>query len=150
MLAMFFCWPDRNPSPSPTSKSKDPTPQAMPNMVRKERSLCAHNVRITWPKISNAILITVSQYVPKASPVPLLDSEKEGLVILPGFCLSNLPNYRSTAGLDFQITRSPDHQITAIPHPPPPPPPPLPPTPPLFPALAPPGYATPPPSPPTR
>jgi len=29
------CWPERNPSPRPTSTSSEPTPQAMPNMVRK-------------------------------------------------------------------------------------------------------------------
>src|SRR5215467_9383109 len=57
MLAMFFCWPERKPSPRPTSISREPTPQAMPNMVRNERSLCAHRVRITWAKMSKAILI---------------------------------------------------------------------------------------------
>ena len=45
-------FPDRKPSPSPTSSSRDPTPHAIPNIVRKERNLCAHKVRRVWPKIS--------------------------------------------------------------------------------------------------
>src|SRR5207302_1091455 len=40
----FLPCPLRNPSPSPTSSSSDPTPQAIPNMVRNDRSLCAHKV----------------------------------------------------------------------------------------------------------
>src|SRR5215469_12333176 len=64
MVAMFFCWPERNPSPSPTSISSDPTPQAMPNMVKKDRSLCAHKVRITWAKMSKAILIGTRSSTP--------------------------------------------------------------------------------------
>ncbi len=44
--------PERKPSPRPTSNSREPTPQAMPNMVRNERSLCAHSVRRVWPKMS--------------------------------------------------------------------------------------------------
>src|SRR5690349_23728293 len=46
-------FPDRNPSPRPTRSRSEPTPQAMPNIVRKERSLCAQSVRSVWPKISN-------------------------------------------------------------------------------------------------
>src|ERR1041384_1310933 len=46
-------FPDRKPSPTPTSSNKDPTPQAIPNMVRKERSLCAHKLRKICPKMSN-------------------------------------------------------------------------------------------------
>src|ERR1700733_1642983 len=34
------------------SKSIEPTPQAMPNMVRKARSLCAQMARKTSPKMS--------------------------------------------------------------------------------------------------
>jgi hypothetical protein len=30
--------PERKPSPTPTSGSKDPTPQAIPNLVKIERS----------------------------------------------------------------------------------------------------------------
>jgi len=49
-----FLLPDRKPSPRPTSSNNDPTPQAIPNMVKKERNLCAHNVRKVWPKISSS------------------------------------------------------------------------------------------------
>ena len=50
--------PERNPSPSPTSSKSDPTPQAMPNMVRNERSLCAHKVRNICRRISkNSIAV---------------------------------------------------------------------------------------------
>ena len=45
-------FPERKPSPTPTSNSSDPTPQAMPNMVRNDRSLCAQSVLRVWPKIS--------------------------------------------------------------------------------------------------
>src|SRR5947209_149435 len=44
-------FPARNPSPTPTSRSREPTPHAMPNMVRNDRSLCAHNVRRVCPKM---------------------------------------------------------------------------------------------------
>src|ERR1039458_3991172 len=47
--------PLRNPSPTPARSKSDPTPQAMPNMVRNERSLCAHRVRKVWPKISRSV-----------------------------------------------------------------------------------------------
>src|SRR6266446_3021774 len=46
--------PERKPSPKPTRSSKEPTPQAMPNMVRKDRSLCAHSVRRVWLEISKS------------------------------------------------------------------------------------------------
>jgi len=47
-----FRLPERNPSPNPTSRSREPTPHAMPNMVRNERSLCAQRVCRVWPKMS--------------------------------------------------------------------------------------------------
>src|SRR5271167_5020260 len=47
--------PERKPSPTPTSKSKDPTPQAIPNMVRNERSLCAHRLRKICAKMSKTV-----------------------------------------------------------------------------------------------
>src|SRR4029077_8189422 len=52
-----FLFPERNPSPKPTSKSKDPTPHAMPNIVRNERNLCAQSVLRVWPKISKRMRI---------------------------------------------------------------------------------------------
>src|SRR5882724_1850959 len=50
-------FPERKPSPTPTSNNKDPTPQAIPNIVRKERSLCAHRLRKICPKMSNTVRI---------------------------------------------------------------------------------------------
>src|ERR1700674_1056369 len=44
--------PERNPSPKPTNKSREPTPQAMPNMVRKGRSLLAQRLRGVCAKMS--------------------------------------------------------------------------------------------------
>src|ERR1700692_3394818 len=49
--------PERKPSPSPTSRSKEPTPQAMPNMVRKERNLCTQRVLKICAKMSTSIRI---------------------------------------------------------------------------------------------
>src|SRR5436190_5216698 len=57
--ARLRLFPERKPSPRPTSSSNDPTPQATPNMVRNERSLCAHRVRRTCPKMSRIIRIIV-------------------------------------------------------------------------------------------
>lgn len=51
-------FPERKPSPTPTRSSKDPTPQAIPNIVRKERSLCAQRLRRIWRKISDTVLMT--------------------------------------------------------------------------------------------
>src|SRR5271157_4502870 len=47
--------PDRKPSPTPTSSNRDPTPQAIPNMVRNERSLCAHKLRKICAKMSSSV-----------------------------------------------------------------------------------------------
>src|SRR3954469_16311196 len=44
--------PERKPSPTPTNRSNDPTPQAIPNMVRNERSLCAQRLQKIWEKMS--------------------------------------------------------------------------------------------------
>src|ERR1051326_1298002 len=48
-------FPERKPSPTPTSSNKDPTPHAIPNIVRNERSLCAHRLRKICPKMSNNV-----------------------------------------------------------------------------------------------
>src|SRR5215475_4711002 len=53
--ARLRLFPERKPSPTPTSSNKDPTPQAIPNMVRNERSLCAHRLRKICPKMSNTV-----------------------------------------------------------------------------------------------
>ena len=53
--AIWRLLPDRKPSPRPTSSSNDPTPQAMPNMVRQERSLCAQSVRKICAKMSSSM-----------------------------------------------------------------------------------------------
>lgn len=50
-------FPERKPSPTPTSRSREPTPQAMPNMVRNERSLCAQRARPISPKVSSKVRI---------------------------------------------------------------------------------------------
>src|SRR5437660_9564592 len=47
--------PDLKPSPRPISRSREPTPQAMPNMVRNERSLCAQKVAKICAKMSITI-----------------------------------------------------------------------------------------------
>src|SRR5258706_16019896 len=67
MMSLQYCansrlFPERKPSPRPTSRSKDPTPQAMPNMVRNERSLCAQRVRKIWAKMSNSIRMGYRHY----------------------------------------------------------------------------------------
>src|SRR5271166_5968673 len=49
--------PLRKPSPTPASNSSEPTPQAIPNMVRNERSLCAQSVRTVWEKVSSSMRI---------------------------------------------------------------------------------------------
>src|SRR5215472_4939902 len=55
--------PERKPSPTPTKRSRDPTPQAMPNMVRKERSLCAQRLRKIWAKMSDTDRIIETLYI---------------------------------------------------------------------------------------
>ncbi len=50
-------FPERKPSPRPTSSNNDPTPQATPNMVRKERSLWAHRVRRICARMSRIVRI---------------------------------------------------------------------------------------------
>src|SRR5580700_1368776 len=62
MMSLPYCaisrlLPERKPSPRPTSSSKDPTPHAMPNMVRNERSLCAQRVRKICVKMSRTMRI---------------------------------------------------------------------------------------------
>jgi len=53
--ARLRLFPERKPSPRPTSSSNDPTPQATPNMVRIERNLCAHSVRRICRRMSRII-----------------------------------------------------------------------------------------------
>src|ERR1700730_16845865 len=62
MMSLPYCatsrlLPERKPSPRPTSSSKLPTPHAMPNMVRNERSLCAQRVRKICAKMSRTMRI---------------------------------------------------------------------------------------------
>src|ERR1700733_11166526 len=47
--------PERKPSPTPTKRSNEPTPQAIPNMVRKDRSLFAHRLRKICAKMSSTV-----------------------------------------------------------------------------------------------
>jgi hypothetical protein len=51
--------PDRNPSPTPTSSSSDPTPQAIPNIVRNDRNLWVHKLRMICAKMSQIVRILV-------------------------------------------------------------------------------------------
>src|ERR1700676_2350868 len=72
--------PVLKPSPSPTSRSREPTPQAMPNMVRNERSLCAQRVAKICAKMSITICMgvitreqgTSAQLLSEHVPVPTL------------------------------------------------------------------------------
>src|ERR1700757_3202817 len=57
-------FPERKPSPTPTSSNKDPTPQAIPNIVRNERSLCAHRLRKICAKISKTVRINETTLYP--------------------------------------------------------------------------------------
>src|SRR3984893_10149593 len=74
--------PERNPSPTPTSSNNDPTPQAIPNMVRNERSLCAHRLRKICAKMSKTVrmiqrrlyILLVSRAVLAIDPLVVLIS----------------------------------------------------------------------------
>src|SRR5579872_3849095 len=61
--------PERKPSPTPTSSNSDPTPQAIPNMVRNERSLCAHKLRKICPKMSKTVRIIEIPYLVEGYPL---------------------------------------------------------------------------------
>src|SRR5208283_1908535 len=52
--------PLRNPSPTPASSSSEPTPQAIPNMVRKDRSLCAQRVLKICAKVSRSMRMVIT------------------------------------------------------------------------------------------
>src|SRR5581483_7502328 len=71
--AISRLFPERNPSPTPTNSSNEPTPQAMPNMVRNDRSLYAHRLRkicANRSSIARLYLFAVLD-VPRSRPVPL-------------------------------------------------------------------------------
>src|ERR1700760_4975510 len=61
--AIWRRWPERKPSPKPISSNMEPTPHAMPNMVRKARSLCDQMARKTSPKMSAGDCIAVTQSI---------------------------------------------------------------------------------------
>src|ERR1700690_4654733 len=63
-VASCFSWPLRKPSPNPTRSSREPTPQAMPNMVRNERSLCAHRVDSDCRTMSRSMRIEIGRFMP--------------------------------------------------------------------------------------
>src|ERR1051326_5815613 len=75
MFDRFFACPDRKPSPRPTSSSREPTPQAMPNIVRNERSLCAHKLRNICRRISKKIIL-------QGFPGPLLYTRRGARLFL--------------------------------------------------------------------
>src|SRR3981189_1827428 len=55
--------PLRKPSPTPASSNSEPTPHAIPNIVRKDRNLCAHRVLRVCAKVSRSIRILPPQLV---------------------------------------------------------------------------------------
>src|SRR5580658_6816482 len=67
-VASSRSWPLRKPSPRPTRSRSDPTPQAIPNMVRNERSLCAHSVDSDCLTMSRSIRIESEKE--KHAPTP--------------------------------------------------------------------------------
>src|SRR5580704_16157233 len=90
-LAILLAVPARKPSPSPTRSSSDPTPQAMPNMVRKERSLCVHMARNTSPKVAKTrciinlrTLFQQSSYLPGFTLILRLGLSHFGLLFRAG------------------------------------------------------------------
>src|SRR5947209_18120172 len=89
--------PERNPSPNPTSSSNEPTPQAMPNMVRKERSLCAHRVRSVCTKISSTIRMATEEYAIRGKLVP-------GFRLREGEIVSELHGFKNTYGFTRRVT----------------------------------------------
>src|SRR4051794_20157201 len=62
-VASCFSCPLRKPSPKPTSSRSEPTPQAIPNMVRKERSLCAHSVESDCRTMSRSMRMWISRRI---------------------------------------------------------------------------------------
>src|SRR5712671_1238765 len=68
--------PFRKPSPTPASSSSEPIPQAIPNIVRKDRSLCAHRVRKVCAKVSSSMRMSPPQgrrgERPGCRPAPLI------------------------------------------------------------------------------
>src|SRR6266436_8178781 len=70
--------PLRNPSPTPASSSSEPTPHAIPNIVRNDRNLCAHRVRRVCAKVSSSMRIshlrisTGRERLKKRRPAPLI------------------------------------------------------------------------------
>src|SRR5579863_3024752 len=68
--------PERNPSPTPTSSNRDPTPHAMPNIVRNERSLCAHRFLKICPKISITVRISRPTLECQTAPTHYQDAER--------------------------------------------------------------------------
>src|SRR5262249_5918956 len=56
----------------------------MPNMVRNERSLCAHSVRKVWPKMSSNIRI--SDFLGRRKCLTILEQYGWGKRNVPGKC----------------------------------------------------------------
>src|ERR1700728_1829734 len=65
------------------SRSMEPTPQAMPNMVRNERSLLARMAINTWPKVSPRLcirLLSDTRMEGSGFPCPVLPDRRLGEV----------------------------------------------------------------------
>src|SRR5437667_10651261 len=63
-VSSCFRFPLRKPSPTPTSSRSDPTPQAIPNMVRNERNLWAHSVRHGCEMVSDKVRMPIARGEP--------------------------------------------------------------------------------------
>src|SRR5271163_2844297 len=81
--------PERKPSPTPTSSSNDPTPQAMPNIVRNERSLCAQRLRKICAKMSKTVRILGRS-----------DYEISDICYISGGCMMRASNSRRPDAID--------------------------------------------------
>src|SRR5262252_7968831 len=74
-MNMMFCpreanclsCPLRKPSPRPTRSKREPTPHAIPNIVKKDRSLCAHKVDSDCRTMSRSMRMDFSR---NSAPMP--------------------------------------------------------------------------------
>src|ERR1700685_1269597 len=96
-------FPERKPAPTPTKSSSEPTPQAMPNMVRNERSLCAHRLRKIWAKMSKNVRIIMDIIVPLRGMQAVEGALDEGCLALAVFAR---PGWRKNAAESGGKTRN--------------------------------------------
>src|SRR5256885_13654275 len=104
-LARFLAVPARKPSPKPTSSSSDPTPHAIPNIVRKERSLCVHMARNTSPRLSNNRLIIELRTLDQQSSYPVENSAMTAVTLR-----SDAKHVRSLAAISSGFIEDQQHR----------------------------------------